>query len=467
MGSSLPSLRVWSAVSTRNEAKLEPAPSSRSLDQLQCRPVEAVVAVLLRSGGAPDSRRRIHPQPRIVEIVVLPNSSLLERLPTAIERLFLGFKESKILDGRILLLSTKSPPYPPMCEHVQLTAPCADCGEPAPTGEVKKVLDCGEETCPWSLYHPLSLYRNGCSIVDSDQGKLLLRASFTNTPINEHRMRFTMKDGDRGLHGDCRASSWWSSINVNKTLAAANNLCDKFFGAGRMCDEIWCSVSSPSLACPHTQWLSDGEVESSGATATATMPIGDRVPPTQSIRHRCLPRFPSPTRIWTPLRAKRTCDPDRRSLWVPKEYTCRRCYGRPQALSKRSSPHRLSTTLSSNNAAAAALAPHVVPAAFGDEPHVGVLGLTERAFKMTFEFETGTNSLDAVAIHDLVYHSEIGNQLRNALFPETSEAIVRHAMSTLEAHVDQMVNPAAALAPLPSPVPTGTAPRCSCPRPHL
>nr|GAT54947.1 predicted protein [Mycena chlorophos] len=91
------------------------------------------------------------------------------------------------------ILSTKPPPYPPMCEHIQLTAPCADCGEPAPTGEVKKVLDCGEEICPWSLYHPLSLYRNGCSIVDSDQGKLLLRASFTNTPVNEHRMRFTMK----------------------------------------------------------------------------------------------------------------------------------------------------------------------------------------------------------------------------------------------------------------------------------
>nr|GAT57230.1 predicted protein [Mycena chlorophos] len=55
------------------------------------------------------------------------------------------------------------------------------------TGEVKKVLDCGEETCAWSLYHPLSLYRNGCSIVDSEEGKLLLQATFTRTAVNEHR----------------------------------------------------------------------------------------------------------------------------------------------------------------------------------------------------------------------------------------------------------------------------------------
>nr|GAT56704.1 predicted protein [Mycena chlorophos] len=61
-----------------------------------------------------------------------------------------------------------------------------------PTGEYKKVLDCGEETCAWSLYHPLSLYRNGCSIVDSDEGKLLLQASFTRTAVNEHRTRLTM-----------------------------------------------------------------------------------------------------------------------------------------------------------------------------------------------------------------------------------------------------------------------------------
>nr|GAT48115.1 predicted protein [Mycena chlorophos] len=80
-----------------------------------------------------------------------------------------------------------------MCQHVHVTAPCEHCGEPKPTGEVKKVLDCGEEACAYSLYNPLSLYRNGCSIVNSDEGKLLLRASFSRTAVNEHRTRLTMR----------------------------------------------------------------------------------------------------------------------------------------------------------------------------------------------------------------------------------------------------------------------------------
>nr|GAT56983.1 predicted protein [Mycena chlorophos] len=51
-----------------------------------------------------------------------------------------------------------------MCQHVYLNAlGPGPYGEPVPTGDVQKVSDCGQQTCPWSLAHPLSLYRHGYS----------------------------------------------------------------------------------------------------------------------------------------------------------------------------------------------------------------------------------------------------------------------------------------------------------------
>ncbi|KAJ7059075.1 hypothetical protein C8F01DRAFT_1254753 [Mycena amicta] len=50
-----------------------------------------------------------------------------------------------------------------------------------------------DKDCPWSLYHPLSLYRNGYAIVHSDEGNLLLQSTFMQAKTAEGRMKLTMR----------------------------------------------------------------------------------------------------------------------------------------------------------------------------------------------------------------------------------------------------------------------------------
>nr|GAT48222.1 predicted protein [Mycena chlorophos] len=59
---------------------------------------------------------------------------------------------------------------------------------------MRKVSDCRDDSCPYSLFHPLSLHHNGRSIVPSEEhGFLLLQAVFTHTRVSETRNRMTMR----------------------------------------------------------------------------------------------------------------------------------------------------------------------------------------------------------------------------------------------------------------------------------
>nr|GAT48111.1 predicted protein [Mycena chlorophos] len=77
------------------------------------------------------------------------------------------------------------------------TIPCRDCDRDI--GNMTKLSDCAERRCAPNLYHPLSLYKNGVSVVDSPDGRLLLRATFTKTsgfpitPINKTRNRIRLR----------------------------------------------------------------------------------------------------------------------------------------------------------------------------------------------------------------------------------------------------------------------------------
>ncbi|KAJ7059099.1 hypothetical protein C8F01DRAFT_1254779 [Mycena amicta] len=67
-----------------------------------------------------------------------------------------------------------------MCSYAYETEACA-CGLDRYTGRAQKVDDCRDKACQWSLFHPLSMYRNGCGIVPSEKGGFqLLRATFSN-----------------------------------------------------------------------------------------------------------------------------------------------------------------------------------------------------------------------------------------------------------------------------------------------
>ncbi|KAJ7059045.1 hypothetical protein C8F01DRAFT_1084922 [Mycena amicta] len=80
-----------------------------------------------------------------------------------------------------------------MCTYREETEPCAICGLARRTGNYTKLSDCSDKDCPWSLYHPLSLYRTGHAIVPSDEGNLLLQSTFIHTHTTEGRMKLTMR----------------------------------------------------------------------------------------------------------------------------------------------------------------------------------------------------------------------------------------------------------------------------------
>ncbi|KAJ7059041.1 hypothetical protein C8F01DRAFT_1232165 [Mycena amicta] len=94
-----------------------------------------------------------------------------------------------------------------MCLYTHETEPCAICGLARRTGNYRKLSDCSDKDCPWSLYHPLSLYRNGYAIVHSDEGNLLLQSTFMQAKTAEGRMKLTMRVNVQQLAMDTSSSS--------------------------------------------------------------------------------------------------------------------------------------------------------------------------------------------------------------------------------------------------------------------
>nr|GAT47693.1 predicted protein [Mycena chlorophos] len=114
---------------------------------------------------------------------------------------------------------------PPMCLYLREVQPRTACQCTNITNSLEKISDCNQPSCEWSLYHPLSLYRHGRSIVESTEGKLLLRATFSRTPISEDRIRLSMRVNVQRLEDVAPAGPHPPSGSDSDTIPASTAGC--------------------------------------------------------------------------------------------------------------------------------------------------------------------------------------------------------------------------------------------------
>ncbi|KAJ7066063.1 hypothetical protein C8F01DRAFT_1365706 [Mycena amicta] len=89
-----------------------------------------------------------------------------------------------------------------MCQYASSVHNCNICHRPRPSGNSIKVADCYLKTCPSSVFHPLSLYRNGhaAQIVHAGKHrKLLVRSRIARVERTGDRVTCAIRFNVRRL----------------------------------------------------------------------------------------------------------------------------------------------------------------------------------------------------------------------------------------------------------------------------
>ncbi|KAF7325168.1 hypothetical protein MKEN_00560700 [Mycena kentingensis (nom. inval.)] len=78
-----------------------------------------------------------------------------------------------------------------MCRRARTSSQHSETEEASPV--YQKVEDCRDASCAMSLFHPDSLYRNGCAVLPSGDHHLLLRSRWVHTKPQGDHTRVTMR----------------------------------------------------------------------------------------------------------------------------------------------------------------------------------------------------------------------------------------------------------------------------------